>query len=290
MRAARDYAISSWVWFGDYSTEEFSAFKKASNFGYDAIELPTFTGIVDLEKTKDALASNCSSGGTLLRPIVIGAGLAGTDISSESSSVVRNAIEYVKRCVKLCSDLGGSLVCGPLYTAVGKLNYITEEDRKNTFVRMAQAFKEIGDFSKDNGVRVALEPLCRYDTNLVNTSAHGIELVDLINHENIGLLLDTFHMNIEEKSISQAIMNAGQRIFHFHACENDRGTPGTGHIPWESVAKSLQSVKYDGMMSLESFTPFEGEFSASMRVWRALEKNQDELAIQGLRFLKSTFP
>ena len=203
--------------------------------------------------------------------------------------MVRNGIDYVKRCVKVSSELGGTLVCGPLYTAVGKLDYITEEDRKRAFVKMARAFKEIGDFSKDHGVKVALEPLCRYDTNLVNTTAHGIELVDLINHENIGLLLDTFHMNIEEKSISKAIMNAGRRIYHFHACENDRGTPGTGHIPWESVAKSLQSVKYGGTISLETFTPFEKEFSASMKVWRVLEKSQDELAIQGLRFLKSTF-
>ena len=111
--------------------------------------------------------------------------------------------------------------------------------------------------------------------------------MERIGEENIGLLLDTFHMNIEEKSIEKAIDTAGDKLFHFHACENDRGTPGTGLIGWKDVKKGLKNVGYQDWISIESFVPFHGQFSSAMNIWRRIEEEQDEIATGGLSYLRS---
>ncbi len=110
--------------------------------------------------------------------------------------------------------------------------------------------------------------------------------MDRIGSENVGLLLDTFHLNIEEKSIAGAIKQAGEKLFHFHTCENDRGIPGTGLIRWEEVRKGLNDLNYRNWISIESFTPDADQFSSVMHVWRRIEQNQDEIAASGLAFLK----
>ena len=114
-----------------------------------------------------------------------------------------------------------------------------------------------------------------------------MELIEMIDQENVGVLLDTFHLNVEEKSLLDAITTAGEKLFHFHACENDRGTPGSGHIDWDIVAKALDQIDYKGWIGVESFTPFDKQFSFAMKVWRKLEPSQDEIASKGLYFLKS---
>ena len=249
--------------------------------GFDGIEIPTFDGKVDVQRARDALSS---SG---LIPIIIGGGLVQTDIASEDASIRKSGEEYVKRLATLCADLGSDLICGPLYTAVGSLKYLTEGERSATLERIAASFRGIADFAQDQGVKIALEALCRYDTHLINTAAQAKNLVQKIDRENVGILLDTFHLNIEEKSMPAAIELAGEDLFHFHACENDRGAPGSGHVDWDGVARSLSKINYKGWIAIESFTPFDRNFASAMRVWRKFEDNQDEIASKGLSFLKS---
>jgi len=278
-------AISCWVWSSDFSSNDFEAFRKASEFGFNAIEIPTLDGVLDIAQIKNVLNSTSPR----LTPIIIGGGLPQTDLASDTRSISENGSDYVKRCIKACVDIGGSQVCGPLYTAVGSLRYLSEAERNKVLHRVVRSFKDIGRYAQDFGVSIALEPLCRYDTHLINTSAQVRDLVDKIDQENIGILLDTFHLNIEEKSFKDAISTAGKKLIHFHACENDRGTPGTGHINWNEVSEALRLTRYDGWISIESFTPFDSNFSSAMRVWRNLENTQDEIATKGLAFLKTKF-
>jgi len=277
----RRYAVSSWLWAPVFTPK---ALDKAYEFGFDGIEIPTFDGKLDVVQIRDVLGSHSK-----IVPIIIGGGSASTDLSSEDASVVSSGVEYIKRCLEVCSKLGGDLICGPLYSTVGAPIYLTETHRQRVLEHIAVTFKDIGKFGNDLGVRLALEPLCRYDTHLINTSKQGMQLVEKIGEENVGLLLDTFHLNIEEKSFSNAITLAGDKLFHLHACENDRGAPGSGLVQWEQVAEAVDSIKYKGWIAIESFVPFENGFSSAMRVWRRLEENQDDIASKGLAFLKSKF-
>jgi D-psicose/D-tagatose/L-ribulose 3-epimerase len=134
---------------------------------------------------------------------------------------------------------------------------------------------------------LAIEPLNRYETDMINTVEQGLELCAAVDAENVGLLLDTYHMNIEEKSMGDAIRTAAGRLFHFHACENDRGTPGTGHIPWADAFEALSDIGYTGHVVIESFTPAVTEIARAVSLWRPLDASGDELAAAGLRFLET---
>ena len=123
----------------------------------------------------------------------------------------------------------------------------------------------------------------------MNTVDQGLRLVQDVGADNIGLLLDTFHMNIEEKDIPAAIRRADGRIVEFHASSNDRGTPGEDHLPWRAIAGALRDVGYDGPVVIEAFTPEIKEIARAVSIWRPLAKSQDALAKDGLRHLRATF-
>ena len=113
------------------------------------------------------------------------------------------------------------------------------------------------------------------------------EVIDRIDHPACKVLLDTFHMNIEEKSLGNAIRSCGHRIAQIHACENDRGAPGSGHVPWIDVAQALKDIQYDGPIVIESFTNKVKTIAKAAAIWRPFETSQDALAQNGLTFLKN---
>jgi D-psicose/D-tagatose/L-ribulose 3-epimerase len=131
-----------------------------------------------------------------------------------------------------------------------------------------------------------VEPLNRFETDLVNTAAQGIRLIDEVDRPNVKLHLDTFHMGIEEHSVLAAVRAAGLRLAHVHGCENDRGAPGSGLVPWDQLARGLGEIDYHGDVVIESFTPECQAIAAAAAIWRPLAKTQDALATEGLSFLK----
>ncbi len=134
---------------------------------------------------------------------------------------------------------------------------------------------------------MCVEPLNRFETSFINLTSQGIELVDRVGNPACKLLLDTFHMNIEDVSLGDAIRAANsQRIGHVHACENDRGVPGSGHVPWNDVAAALKDINYDGPIVIESFTAKVKTIAHAAAIWRTLAPTQDVIAYDGLKFLK----
>ena len=115
------------------------------------------------------------------------------------------------------------------------------------------------------------------------------DIIDRIDHPACKILLDTFHMNIEEKSLGNAIYLCGHRLGHFHACENDRGAPGSGSIRWDEVARALTDTNYQGSVVIESFTNQVKSIAKAAAIWRSFEESQDALATNGLAFLKQLF-
>jgi D-psicose/D-tagatose/L-ribulose 3-epimerase len=141
-------------------------------------------------------------------------------------------------------------------------------------------------YAGDRGVVLGIEPLNRFETSFINLASQAVEVIDRVNHPSCRILLDTFHMNIEEKSLGAAIRAAGHRLCHFHACENDRGAPGSGNVTWGDVKQALADIGYDGPVVIESFTGKVKSIARAAAIWRAFEPSQDALAQNGVNFLK----
>jgi D-psicose/D-tagatose/L-ribulose 3-epimerase len=274
------FGVISWVWFYPFNP---IAITNAEETGFDGIEIPVEDPITlskEKEKIVETLDSSrieCSS--------ICGVLSAERDIKSGDKAVREKAKEYIKRCVDFAVDFGGRVVGGPLYSAVGPTLTIPEKEKE---WRLAvEELKETAKYAEDRGIYLGLEPINRFENHLVNTVSEVSKMVDEIDNPYVKIHFDTFHANIEEKSVEEAIKACGDKLIHFHSCENDRGTPGTGHIPWKGVAEALKSTGYNRYMVIETFQPGIKEIAVAASIWRPLAPTQDSLARDGLRFIKS---
>jgi D-psicose/D-tagatose/L-ribulose 3-epimerase len=151
---------------------------------------------------------------------------------------------------------------------------------------VVDGLKEACEHAEKTGVDLALEPLNRFETDFMNIADDALRMVKDVGSDRLGLHLDTFHMSHEEKNSADAIRRAGKRLFHVHASENDRGTPGTGQVPWKDIAAALADANYDRWVVIESFTPEVEIIAKAASIWRPTEKDADTLADKGLQFLK----
>ena len=174
---------------------------------------------------------------------------------------------------------------GPLYSAVGRTWQQTADERKRDTDLLVEQLKALSQYAEDSGVVLCVEPLNRFETSFLNLASQAIEVVDRVDSPACGILLDTFHMNIEEKSVGDAIRAAGTRLKHLHACENDRGAPGSGHVPWTEVAAAVQATSAStGPFVIESFTSNVKTIARAAAIWRSFAPSQDALAQDGLKF------
>ena len=249
--------------------------------GFDAVEIPVeYPELIDGKKVKAALDS------TGLTPIVCAAFGPTRDLTHDDPSIHESCISYVKQCFDLCDDWGATFVAGPMYSAVGKARMVPPQQRKIEWERAVTNLRKVCAIAHDRGLQIALEPLNRFETDLVNTAEDVMRLIRDIDHPAAKVLLDGFHMSIEERDIEQAIVTAGDHLIHVQVSENYRGTPGTGQTPWQSFRKALERIKYKGCVSIESFTPEIKELAGAVCIWRNLADNQDQFASDGLKFLK----
>ncbi len=273
----------TWLWTAPFSDADTGLAQRVSDLGFDVLE-------VCIEDTGRVSADALQAAGREANVAfsVCGAFGPDRDLAHRDPGPRENALRYIEWLVQLAAAVGSPHVCGPMYSAVGKPRLEDPEDRTAERRRSIENLKRAADGAAQRGVRLAVEPLNRYETDMVNTVEQGLQLCDEVGADNIGLLLDTYHMNIEEKSLGDAIRAAGDRVFHFHSCENDRGTPGTGHIPWSDAFAALAEIGYAGQVVIESFTPAVKEIARAVSLWRPLDADGDELAAAGLRFLKDS--
>ena len=135
-------------------------------------------------------------------------------------------------------------------------------------------------------MQLCIEPLNRFETDFLNTCDKGLKLIKAVGSKAVKLHLDTFHMNIEEKNQAAAIVKAGKHLAHFHACGSDRGTPGGDHIDWKPIVDALRKIKYKGDVVIESFTTDVKVIARAAAIWRKIEPNRNDIAVNGLAFLK----
>ena len=278
--------VNAWVWTSPFTTdsEGLALMDKAKQMGFDSFEFgledPSH---VDAAKLKQKMQQ------TGLRVVVCGAFGPDRDLTHEDSSVRENSLNYITKTIQLCQQAGCKTMAGPMYSAVGKRRHVPPEQKQKEWDLAVKGLKEAGRRAADAGVTLAIEPLNRFETDLINTAEQCERLVNEIGASNVGFHLDSFHMNIEEKNSGDAIRRAGNRLFHFHACENDRGAPGSGvNIDWQNIAAALKEVNYKGEAVIETFTPKTKSIAAAAAIWRTLAPTQDGLAQDGLAFLRKT--
>lgn len=276
------FGINTFVWVSPLTTAAIATLApKVKALGFDVLELA-----IEDPAAIDVAAARAALDAAGLGRVICGAFGPTRNLCSADPAIRANATTYLQWCIDAAVGVGATLVAGPMYSAVGKARLSDPAARQVERELAVAGVAAAADYAAARGVRLALELLNRFETDLLNIVEQGLAFAAATGKPNVGLHLDTFHMHLEEKSSGAAIRLAGDRLFHLHACENDRGTPGSGQVRWDEIAQALRDVGYTGPVVIESFTPDVQEIARAVCIWREVAPSQDALAEGGLRFLR----
>jgi D-psicose/D-tagatose/L-ribulose 3-epimerase len=274
--------LSTFVLASPFTNADLNLMGKVKGMGYDVIEIC----IEDPAKlSSDQMLSAAKEHD--LQISICGAFGPDRDISHEDAKIRDLGVQYLKTCVDFAAEVGSSFVSGPMYSATGKARLLSPPERKEQFNWAVDSLGTVASYAQSRNVGLAIEPLNRFETDLINTVEQGVELCRAVGASNVGLLIDTFHMHIEEKSLSAAIESAAPYIFHVQVSENDRGTPGKGQVRWDEFFSALAKINYSGQIVIESFLPTVKEIARAVSAWRPVAPSMDALAIDGFTFISS---
>jgi D-psicose/D-tagatose/L-ribulose 3-epimerase len=276
------FGVSTWLWTSPFNNETESLFPKIKEMGFDAVEIPVEDpSLIDVKSLRHALRSNGLDG------IVCGAFGPTRDLTNDDPQFHQTCFAYLLSCFQIAQGIGATFVAGPMYSAVGKARLVSPEQKKVEWERAVRNLYKVCAMAADHGQQIALEPLNRFESDLVNTAADVMRMVADINHPAANVLLDGFHMNIEEQDIESAVKLVGDKLIHVQVSESHRGTPGTGQMRWDKLKQGLKAIGYNGTISIESFTPDIKELAGAVCIWKPFAESQDSFASDGLSFLKS---
>ena len=210
------------------------------------------------------------------------------NIISPDPKVRRAGIEFSKKLIDLSNEAGARVMGGMIYCGWG---YLTGRMRTEDEWRWAvDGFGEVARYSQANSdLLIAIEPVNRFESHLINVAADAVRFVHDVGTPNVRVHLDTFHMIREEDSFSGAVLETDGLLGYVHACESQRGIPGTGLVPWVEFFTALKQVGYDGCITIESFDPDMEKIARLCCIWRKLADSAEQLATEGLAFLKSVY-
>jgi len=211
------------------------------------------------------------------------------DIASADSATRMRGIEFLKKQADAVGEMGGGKISGIIYSSWPATLPEDETDKTPYRSRSITSMKEAIKAAEDNNVFFNVEVVNRFEQYLLNTAQEAVDYIEEVGSPNIKILLDTFHMNIEEDSISDAIHTAGDYLGHVHIGENNRKPPGYGHIPWDELASALKEINYEGAIVMEPFLIPGGQVGRDIKVWRDLSVglDLDEEAGKALKFIRS---
>ncbi len=279
------FGASTFIWVSPFSTAHIDLLTKVKNMGYDIIEIAVEdTRIIDWKLIKD-LARDLD-----LKITISGAFGPERDISSTDPAFRETGRQYIIDCIRIAEQMGSPVFGGPVYSAVGKTRIVSEEQKKQEREWCVDILKEVSQMAGDCGVILGLEPLNRFETDMINTVDQALSILDEVGNPHLKIVFDTFHSNIEEKDIPASIRKIGKDLLcHVQGNESDRGTPGTGHLEWQGIQEALTDIGYDGAVVIETFGQPSKELARAACIWRPLANSADELAEEGLAFYKKMF-
>jgi D-psicose/D-tagatose/L-ribulose 3-epimerase len=273
------FGVNLFIWTANFQASQLSLLTRIKAAGFDGVEIPMFRGrefpVADVRRVLADTGLECTICSILVDNL---------SLISDDASVRARAVDQLKENIVATAECGGKVIAGPLYSPVGYLAGRRRTD--DEWKRAVEGWKQVGPTLASHGVTAAIEPLNRFETYFLNTAADAVRLCDEVDHPNVGILFDTFHANIEEKDIAEGYRTVGRHLKHVHTCENDRGTPGSGHVEWTPVFKAIKDVGYDGWLTIESFGSNLPEISAAAAIWRDLAPKSEDIAFEGVKFIK----
>ncbi len=268
------------LWTTHVTEEDFPLLETLKKAGYDGVEIPLFEGQpAHFEKVGKAIKDN----GLTCTSVTVIPDEEHNPVSADAGNR-EGAAEHLKWAIDCSAALGSEVLCGPFYQPLGVFTgeAPTEEEKQ----RAAEVHRKAAELAAKANLALAVEYLNRFECYFLNTMADAADYVRRVDRPNFGILFDTFHANIEEKDPVGCISQNIDMINHVHISENDRGTPGKGHIDWPGTFKALRSGGYDNWLVIEAFGRALPDLAAATRVWRDFFPNREEVYTDGLKFVK----
>ena len=268
------------LWTTHVTEEHFPQLEKIKAAGFDGVEIPLFEGDdahfqkVRAELDRQGLAcTTVTVSGPDANPI------------SPDASVRAAAVDALKTVIRHSEILGSSVLCGPFHQPLGEFSGEppTDDEKKHA----AEVHHQAADAAQAAGLTLGIEYLNRFECYFLNTAADAAAHVKRVDHPSFKTMYDTFHANIEEKDPIAAFSDNAEHIAHFHVSENDRGTPGKGHVPWKATFDAVKASGYDGWLTIEAFGRALPDLAAATRVWRDFFPNREEVYEEGYKFIRS---
>lgn len=274
------FGMNLLLWTAAVTEEHYLLLARIREWGYDGVEIPLFDADdASLKRTGKEL-DNLGLGRTAVCVCTPEANPIDPD-----PAVRRAAVDHLKQRIDWCALVGAEVLCGPFHSALGALKGRgrTEEE----WAWCVEVQREAAAYAAGARIKLSVEPLNRFEVYFLNTAADADRLVSDVGHMNFGYLYDSFHANIEELDIRESVTANAAGINHVHISENHRGTPGTGHVHWAETFSALRASGYDGWLTIEAFGRALPELAAATCIWRDLFSSEEDVARQGLEFMRS---
>lgn len=277
----RQLGIEIFYWIDNWADDQTAYFKRARDCGFDAVEISLVSGPdINLEAYKDALSQHdlavyCSMGLPQEK-----------DITSPDTQTRQAGIDYLKRCCETAAKLGSPVLGGLPY--VPWLYFPETNDLQPYRDRAAESLCEVAKTASDNGISLCLELINRFETFMFNTVDEGLVFLNQVDNPAVKLQLDTYHMNMEEDNLAEAIKRVGNHLGHFHCAASNRKLPGQGHIDWAVIRQALDEIDYDGGTIIEVFPNPQAETGRTVNTWRPLVHNYDEELIASGKLIRQS--
>lgn len=276
------YGLELLLWTGSYTEKDVHLIAHARELGFDGVEIHLGKPKnIPVEKTREALKEN---GMEATFAVTLD---EKTNPIAKDAGIRKKSVQYFKDCIDVAHAVAGegAAIGGVNYAGWGYFTGTARTDQEWEWA--VQNYREAARYAADKGVNLAVEPVNRFETFFLNTAEDGVKFCKDVGEPNVKVHLDTYHMIREEKSFYDAIVNTGDYLGYFHACENERGVPGTGLVQWEEVYRGLKDAGYQGWIAIESFVPDIEELARLTAIWRQLAPSADYLAGEGLKNIKA---
>lgn len=274
------YGMNMLLWTTDVNDSHSQILETLKKQGYDGVELPVF----DLDGNKfKALGERLKNIG--LQSTAVTVCTAEANPISESPAIRQAGLDHIKKCVDMCQLAGATHLVGPIHSALGVFS--GTGPTPDEWSRAKDILTKAGDHAKQAGVTLVVEYLNRFETYFLTSAADATRFVQDVNHPSVRTMYDTFHANIEEKDLAQAMRTMAPVMAHVHISENDRSTPGEGHVDWATTFKTLKELKYDGWLTVEAFGLALPALAAATKIWRRMYTNEETLSANALKFMKA---
>ncbi|GIX04864.1 MAG: isomerase [Planctomycetaceae bacterium] len=273
------YGMNMLLWTADVTEAHDAVLEQLKAWGFDGVELPVF----DMQEQKFRRLGQRLDALGLQRTAVTVCTETENPISPEAR--IRSAgLQRLKKAIDMCAAAGCTHLCGPIHSALG---FFTGRGPTADEWRWAQeVLAQAADYAQAQRVTLVVEYLNRFECYFLTNAADTARFCREVNHPALKMMYDTFHANIEEKNLAEAIRGCADQLVHIHISENDRSTPGEGHVDWETTFRTIKEIRYDGWLMVEAFGLALPDLAAATKIWRRMFPSEEHLARQALAFMK----